>query len=177
MLDRDGIINRRIPRGYVTSWNQFTFLPGVLEGIRRLTAAGYSIVVVSNQAAVGKGLMTSSTLDQITTRLVRRVRAHGGAIHGFYYCTHRRESHCSCRKPRPGLLAQAQADHHFSFSETYLVGDSPSDFMAAKQVGAPMIMVKRNEASLLKSGAVQPEAIVPDFRSAVDAILSAAPED
>jgi D-glycero-D-manno-heptose 1,7-bisphosphate phosphatase len=174
LLDRDGVINRRIPRGYVTSWKQFIFLPGVLEGLRRLTLAAYSILVASNQAGVGKGLMTRSSLDEITRRFVRRVRAHGGQIRSVYYCTHRKEARCQCRKPRPGLLVQAQAEHHFTFSETYLIGDSPSDLTAAKRAGCPMIMVKGNGASPPSRFTRQPEFVVPDFLAAVDVLLWAA---
>jgi D-glycero-D-manno-heptose 1,7-bisphosphate phosphatase len=171
LLDRDGVINRRIPNGYVTSWNQFIFLPGVLEGLRRLTFAGYSILVVSNQAAVGKGLLTASTLDQITYRFVRRARAHGGLIREVYYCAHRKEARCQCRKPRPGLLLQAQADHGFSPAETYLIGDSASDLIAARRAGCRMIMITQKRASVLKA-CTQPEVVVPDFRAAVDAVLT-----
>jgi D-glycero-D-manno-heptose 1,7-bisphosphate phosphatase len=173
LLDRDGVINRRIRRGYVTSWKQFIFLPGVLEGLRRLTVEGYAIVVVSNQAAVGKGLMTLASLDEITRRFVRQVRAHGGLIREVYYCMHRKEARCRCRKPRPGLLLRAQTEHHFRLSETYLIGDSPSDLMAAGQAGCPMIMVHSNPVNLPNRFARPPEFMVPDFPAAVDALLRA----
>jgi D-glycero-D-manno-heptose 1,7-bisphosphate phosphatase len=175
LLDRDGIVNRRIPRGYVTSWDQFTFLPGVLDGLRRLTVAGCSIILVSNQAGVGKGLMTRSALDEITRRLVRRVRAHGGLIRRVYYCMHRREACCPCRKPRPGLLLQAQHDYHFKFAESYLIGDSVSDLIAASRAGCPMVLVKGNQANLLKAWPLPPHCIVPDFPAAVDVVLGTMP--
>lgn len=176
LLDRDGVINQRIPHGYVTSWSQFRFLPGVLEGLQRLAAADYSAIVVSNQAGVGKGLMSSSALDQITRRFVRKVRVHGGSVRRVYYCTHRKQDRCPCRKPRPGLLFQAQADYHFSFSETYLIGDSLSDLAAAGWASCPMVLVKANAASLLKTSMLQPRFIVPDFRAAVNAVLGVAPQ-
>jgi D-glycero-D-manno-heptose 1,7-bisphosphate phosphatase len=176
LLDRDGVINRRIAHGYVTSWSQFRFLPGVLDGLKRLAMAGYSGIVVSNQAGVGKGLMEFSTLDQITRRFIRKVRVHGGLVRRAYYCTHRKQEHCSCRKPRPGLLFQAQADYRFSFPETYLIGDSLSDLTAATQAGCPMILVKANSASLLKTWAHRPRFVVPDFRAAVNAVLTATPQ-
>jgi len=177
LLDRDGVINRRIRRGYVTSWKRFIFLPGVLEGLRRLSLAGYSIIVVSNQAAVGKGLMTPSDLDEITRRFVKKARTHGGPIDAVYYCMHRKEARCRCRKPRPGLLLQAQADHHLILSETYLIGDSPSDLMAARQAGCPVVMVNSNPAYLRKTLAHPPAFVVPDFSAAVDILLSATPQN
>lgn len=173
LLDRDGIINRRIPLGYVTSWNQFIFLPGVLEGLRRLTGAGISTVVVSNQAGVGKGVMPRSALDRITRRFVHKVRAHGGSIAGVYYCPHRKEEHCKCRKPQPGLLIQAQRHYHFNFAETWLIGDSISDLIAAERAGCRAILVSGNPAGFLKDSARSPQLIVPDFLSAVEIVLRA----
>jgi histidinol-phosphate phosphatase family protein len=177
LLDRDGVINRRIRRGYVTSWKQFIFLPGVIEGLRRLSLERYSIIVVSNQAGVGKGLVAPSDLNEITRRFVKKVRIHGGLIDAVYYCVHRKEARCQCRKPRPGLLVQAQADYHFQSSETYLIGDSPSDLMAARQAGCPMIMVNRNPANLPRLFSQPPAFVVPDFPAAVDVLLRATPRN
>ena len=171
LLDRDGVMNRKIPNGYVTSWSDFVFLPGALEALRLLNEAGYVSIVVSNQAGVGKGLMTLSRLDQITERFLKKVKAFGGRIHKVYYCTHRKEIRCQCRKPRPGLLLRARQENNIEFAETYLVGDSMSDWLAAKRVGCPMIMVNGNPSSLAKEGVSGPKTIVPDLRSATDFIF------
>lgn len=170
-LDRDGVINRKIPNGYVTAWKDFHFLPGALDALRLLRAAGYLPMVVSNQAGAGKGLMTLSNLNQITSRFVKKVQAAGGHIHRVYYCTHRKEVRCPCRKPRPGLLLQARLENDFEFDKTYFVGDSWSDLLAAKRVGCPMILVNGNPSSLLKDWGSPPQAVVPDLRSAVDFIF------
>ncbi|MGH9403285.1 MAG: D-glycero-alpha-D-manno-heptose-1,7-bisphosphate 7-phosphatase [Terriglobia bacterium] len=172
LLDRDGVINRKIPNGYVTTWNEFSFLPGALEALRLLTEGGYRLVVVSNQAGVGKGQVALSALNQITARFVKKVEACGGRIHRVYYCTHRKDARCPCRKPRPGLLLKAQQENKFEFASAFLIGDSVSDLLAADRVGCPMIMVNGNPASLLKGRVSSPQAIVPDLRSAVDFILS-----
>lgn len=171
LLDRDGVINRKIRNGYVASWKDFLFLPGALEALRLLTESGYRPIVVSNQAGVGKGLMTWSALNLITARFRRKVEAAGGRIHKVYYCIHRKEARCPCRKPRPGLLLKARQENNFEFGETCFVGDSLSDLLAARRVGCPMILVNGNPSSLVKEGTVQPLAIVPDLRSAADFIL------
>ena len=99
LLDRDGVINQRIVGGYVTCWDKFIFLPGALEGLRLLTEKNYHVTVVSNQAGVGKGLMTAADLQEITRKFVKEVDAQGGRIRSVYYCTHRAEDDCPCRKP------------------------------------------------------------------------------
>ncbi|MGH9405970.1 MAG: D-glycero-alpha-D-manno-heptose-1,7-bisphosphate 7-phosphatase [Terriglobia bacterium] len=171
LLDRDGVINRKLRNAYVMRWRDFVFLPGALDALRQLREAGYATIVVSNQAGVGKGVMTSSRLDQITRCFLSRVTAAGGLIHGVYYCPHRKEVQCNCRKPRPGLLLKAQHDHEFKFTETYMVGDSLSDLLAAQRVGCPSVVVSPNPSSFELDGHPPPEAVVPDLLSAVSFIL------
>ena len=86
-LDRDGVINRDSP-DYITSWDQFQFLPGSLAAIRRLTAAGRAVIVITNQSAVGRGMMDAATLEQIHRNLCREVAAHGGRIAAIFHCPH-----------------------------------------------------------------------------------------
>jgi len=172
LLDRDGVINERVMGGYVTSWEQFAFLPGALEGLRRLTQCGYIPIVVSNQAGVGKGLLSRETLDEITRRLLAQVEAAGGRLGGVYYCPHRDEDGCACRKPKPGLLFEAQKDHGFDFTETFLVGDSRSDLLAAQAVGCPAILVAAGAAPSLEGVATPPRAVVRDLAEAAEYIIS-----
>ena len=172
LLDRDGVINRRILKGYVTSWEQFEFLPQVLDALRLLTESGYSVIVVSNQACVSKGLTSSETLADITLRFVEEVKRNGGYIDGVYYCPHQDDDGCECRKPKPGLLLQAQREHRFAFADTFLVGDSQRDLMAACQVGCRAILVGAAEANVdIQEWSSHPEAIVPDLYAAVQLIL------
>jgi D-glycero-D-manno-heptose 1,7-bisphosphate phosphatase len=175
MVDRDGVINRRVRNGYVTTWRQFIFLPGVLDGLRRLTEAGYSIIVISNQAGVGKGAMNTSDLDRITRRFIRKVQACGGVIRRAYYCTHPKTDRCPCRKPRPGLLLTAQQDYKFVLADTYFIGDATSDLIAASRAGCPMIMVAKNKMRLANDRwPIPPRAIVADFPAAVNFVLHTA---
>ena len=172
LLDRDGVINRRILNGYVTSWEQFEFLPQALDALRLLTESGYRVIVVSNQACVSKGLMSSETLADITARFVEEVERHGGHIDGVYYCPHQHHDGCECRKPKPGLLLQAQREHQFVFADTYLVGDSERDLTAAHRAGCRAILVGAGKANV---GAEEwpsvAEAILPDLYAAVQLVL------
>ena len=143
LLDRDGVINQRMPGGYVTSWSQFQFLPRVLEGLRLLADHGYTAIIVSNQACVGEGLLSSKDLDVITHRFMLEVALSGGNIAQVYYCRHSPQDECGCRKPRPGLFRRAQLEHRFAPETTYFVGDCPGDWRAADDAGCPMILIRR----------------------------------
>jgi D-glycero-D-manno-heptose 1,7-bisphosphate phosphatase len=172
-LDRDGVINRRISDGYVTTWEQFQFLPRVLDALRLLTERGYRLIVVSNQACVSKGLMSGEALDEITLRFVDEVKKNGGNIERVYYCPHQDQDGCECRKPKPGLLLQAQREHQLVFPDTYLVGDSPRDLMAARQVGCPAILVGTGQTNVdAHEWTMRSEAIVPDLYRAAEFILA-----
>jgi histidinol-phosphate phosphatase family protein len=171
LLDRDGVINQRIVGGYVTAWEQFAFLPGALEGLRLLTQKNFQLIVVSNQQGVGKGLMTAASLQEITRKFLEAVAAQGGRIRDVYYCTHRAEDGCSCRKPKPGLLLKAQAEHHFAFEDTFLIGDSESDLLAAHAVGCPAIMVSKAPSTGFEKLPYAPRVIVPTLLAAAAFLL------
>jgi D-glycero-D-manno-heptose 1,7-bisphosphate phosphatase len=166
LLDRDGIINRRVVGGYVTCWEEFVFIPGALEALRLLTEKDYQLIVVSNQARVGKGLMTDADLREITRKFVAAVGAEGGRIRHVYYCTHRAEDDCLCRKPRPGLLLDAQAEYHFNFKDTFLIGDSESDLRAAQAVGCPAILVSNAPSGGFEKLPHAPRVTVPSLLAA-----------
>jgi D-glycero-D-manno-heptose 1,7-bisphosphate phosphatase len=166
------VINQRIVGGYVTCWEKFIFLPGALEGLRLLTEKNFQVIVISNQAGVGKSLMTAADLQEITRRFIREVEAHGGRIRSVYYCTHRAEDDCPCRKPRPALLLEAQAEHHFTFEDTFLIGDSESDLLAARAVGCPVIMVLNAPPASLDKLPHAPQVTVPGLLAAATYLLS-----
>jgi len=140
-LDRDGVINRDRP-GFVKSWDEFEFLPGVLRALQLLAASPYAIVIITNQSAVGRGLLTLRTLDEIHARMVQVIREAGGRIDAIYYCPHHPDVGCMCRKPRPGLLLQAARDLDLCLSRSWLIGDSPRDLQAAAAVGVRAVLVR-----------------------------------
>jgi histidinol-phosphate phosphatase family protein len=110
-------------------------------------------------------------LEDITRRFVAEVEKHGGRIDGVYYCPHRNEDECECRKPRPGLLIRAQRERHFVFAETFVVGDSLSDLRAARQAGCPVILVAAGDPSDPPKGLDVPQATVADLYAAAQFIL------
>jgi D-glycero-D-manno-heptose 1,7-bisphosphate phosphatase len=171
LLDRDGVINQRIVGGYVTCWEKFVFLPGVLDALRLLHEKDYHAIVVSNQQGVGKGLMSAADLEEITRKFIAEVEAQGGRIHGVYYCTHRAQEDCPCRKPKPGLLLRAQAEHHFAFEDTFFIGDAESDLLAARAVGCPAIMVSDTPPAALEKRPHAPRVTVPSLLAAAAFLL------
>lgn len=140
-LDRDGVINRRIVGGYVTRWSEFEFLPRAIDGIVELESIHAPIIVISNQAGVGKGLVTVENLSDMTERFVAAAREQGGRIDAVYYCPHAPSAECACRKPKPGLLLQAASDWGIDLSSSVFVGDSASDVAAARAVGSQPVVI------------------------------------
>jgi len=139
-LDRDGVINENRP-DHVKSLSEFVILPGAIEGIRLLATLGMPVVVVSNQSAINRRLVTFETLAAITVHLIECIRSEGGRIDAVYYCPHRPDEACDCRKPRPGLFCQAARQLGIRLSGSYLIGDALSDVDAALTVGATPILV------------------------------------
>jgi D-glycero-D-manno-heptose 1,7-bisphosphate phosphatase len=139
-LDRDGVIcENRID--HVKSWQEFEFLPGVKENLASLSRLGWPIIVVTNQAAIGRGLMTTETLEDIHQRMVAEIAAYGGRIDRIIYCPHHPEDECACRKPQPGMLLQAAAEMNLDLTRSYLIGDAATDIQAGQQVGCHNILV------------------------------------
>ncbi len=139
-LDRDGVINEN-RADYVKSWQEFQFLAGSREAIARLTQAGHRIVVCTNQAAIARGQVTRETVEDIHQRMIASIAEYGGAIEKVYYCPHSREENCNCRKPRPGMLLQAQHELDINMSDAIFIGDSITDVRAGLAIGIHTILV------------------------------------
>ncbi|MGH3666187.1 MAG: HAD-IIIA family hydrolase [Egibacteraceae bacterium] len=138
LLDRDGVLNRKMPRGeYVTEPDAFEWLPGALAALRRFRESGWRVVVVSNQAGLARGALDQADLDQIHKRMTTEAEDAGGAIEAIYVCPHHWDEGCFCRKPSPGMLLAAQRDYHLDLSRTPFVGDDERDGQAADAAGCP----------------------------------------
>jgi histidinol-phosphate phosphatase family protein len=140
IVDRDGVLNRKPPRAeYVRTWEEFEWLPGALSALQLLHAADYRVVVVSNQAGIARGAMTDADLATIHRLMTDEVAAAGGKIEAIYYCPHDWDAGCECRKPKPGMLFQAQRDWNLDLSRTFFVGDDERDAAAADSAGCPFV--------------------------------------
>ncbi len=148
-LDRDGVINKYPgDKLYVTSLRKFKFLPRVKQAIALLAEAGYKIFVASNQAGVGRGIYAQTTLEKITLKMLKEIQQQGGKIDQVYYCTHRKEAACSCRKPKPGLLKLAAKKFKFELKNAYFIGDTLRDIFTAQNAGCKSILVLSGKEKL-----------------------------
>ena len=176
-LDRDGVVNENRD-DYVKAWEEVRFFPGVFEALARLAATPFHIVITTNQSPIGRGILTRAQVEAISRRLVAEIETHGGRVEGVYYCPHRPDEGCDCRKPKPGLLLQAAQELDLDLGKSYLVGDAVSDVEAALAVGVQPVMVRtgRGAAQELLLRDKWPQVpVVADLGNAVDWILLDAP--
>ncbi|MCG9129667.1 D-glycero-beta-D-manno-heptose 1,7-bisphosphate 7-phosphatase [Candidatus Poribacteria bacterium] len=142
ILDRDGVINQNPPNfGYVCDWSEFAFLPSSIRAISDLTYADFNIIIATNQAGIGRGIITQEQLHKIHSNMVSTLRNAGGIIKNIYFCPHHPDAGCECRKPKPGMLQKAIQDHCFDPSTTHFIGDSISDIKAAKNADIAPVLV------------------------------------
>ncbi|MDE3801453.1 HAD-IIIA family hydrolase [Sinorhizobium meliloti] len=133
LVDRDGVLNCRPPRAqYVCSWDEWEWIPGAKQALALLNEAGYRIVIISNQAGIARGAMTAADLEALHQRMCAESEAIGGKIAEIYHCPHGWDDGCDCRKPKPGMLYQAQRDFDLDLTRTLYVGDDDRDRQAAE---------------------------------------------
>ena len=173
LMDRDGVINKD-PGGwtkydYVTAWRDFHFLPGSLEALKLLRKKDIRVIVLSNQAGVGRGYFTKRELDELTAKMKDAVNKYGGEIEDVYYCVHKPEDGCGCRKPKTGLFDKAEREHGIDLRNTYYVGDVSGDIIAGRAAGCRTIFVssgKTPRAEMEKWGD-KPDYVFDDLLGAV----------
>lgn len=145
-LDRDGVINQKPPEGsYVTRWAEVEFLPGGAEAVKRFREAGFLVVMVSNQRAVAKGLVTEEGLASLHHRMWQELFGAGKGFDAVYYCPHDTDPPCRCRKPEPGMLLVAAQDRGIDLAASWMVGDSESDVEAGRRAGCRTIRIASPE--------------------------------
>ena len=149
ILDRDGVLNERPPRAeYVRAPLEFRWLAGALDGLRILNHAGFRVIVVSNQAGVGRGVMTDEEVRAVNDHMRQDALSAGGRIDNVFYCPHDWDASCSCRKPKPGMLFDAQHAHDLDLSLTTFIGDDERDGQAADAAGCRYLHVNESQSLL-----------------------------
>lgn len=175
-LDRDGVICTNRP-DHVKTWQEFEFLPGVQESLVTLAQLNLPIVVVTNQGAVGRGLVSAQAVEEIHRQMVAQVLAWGGRIDRVLCCPHRPEDNCDCRKPKPGMLRQAATEMGIDLQRSYMVGDAASDVMAGQQAGcnAYLVLTGRGLEQLVPAfqASVRPFTITNNLLTATNQIVDA----
>jgi D-glycero-D-manno-heptose 1,7-bisphosphate phosphatase len=175
-LDRDGVINRDSP-DYIKRWEEFEFLPGSLEALRLLTEAGYHLILITNQSIINRGMVPLEVLEHTHRLLQESVAAAGGRIFDIFFCPHRPDENCACRKPKPGLILQAQARYGLDLEQTIMIGDSGRDLRCGRDAGCGATILVRSgykpnvEQALTEQG-LRPDAVADDLLAATRLILA-----
>lgn len=169
ILDRDGVINHESDV-YIKTPEEWIPIPGSLEAIARLTRAGYTVVVASNQSGVGRGLFSLDTLAAINGRMRKAVEAAGGRLDGIFFCPHTPDEHCDCRKPKTGLFKQIAERYKVDLKGVPMIGDTGRDLAAARAVGCRpiLVMTGRGLQTLENEHDVE---VYPDLAAAVAHLL------
>ncbi len=148
-LDRDGVINKKPKQAdYVKNWNEFIFLKGAILAIKLLNDKGYKIYLISNQAGIARGVMTTQDLNLIHKNLKAELKKYGAKIDGIFYCPHGWNDNCDCRKPKPGLLYKASQKHYINLTKAVFIGDDKRDMEAGRTAGCKTILVRPSKSLL-----------------------------
>jgi D-glycero-D-manno-heptose 1,7-bisphosphate phosphatase len=164
-LDRDGVINRKRPEGeYVTRWDDLEILPGVGEAIAMLRHAGFEVVVISNQRCVAKGLLSMDGLWALHECLSHELAQAGAALTAAYYCPHDLQPPCTCRKPLPGMLLQAAAEHEIDLASSWMIGDSDIDIQAGQAAGCRTARISDSGQHVQSPADISADSLLPAVR-------------
>lgn len=171
-LDRDGTIN--VDTHYPHAIEDLAVYPAALEGLRRLSRLPVHLIVVSNQAGIAHGRFTVADMSRFNSELRRQVEQAGGRLDAFYFCPHEElheihpnEEPCSCSKPQPGMLLEAQRDFDLDLRESVLIGDKSSDVLAGRRAGVRTILVRTGKGGRERHAvAAEPHMVADDLGEA-----------
>jgi D-glycero-D-manno-heptose 1,7-bisphosphate phosphatase len=165
ILDRDGVINVD-SADFIKSPDEFIPLPGALEAIGALNAAGYTVVIATNQSGLARGLFDDDDLDAIHAKLDVLLAEHQGAVDAVFLCPHGPDDGCECRKPSPGMLLQIAEHYGTTLDGVIVVGDSARDIEAARSAGASPVLVRTGNGAATEA-VVEDVAVYDDLAAFV----------
>ena len=171
ILDRDGVINYDSD-AFIKTPDEWKPIPGSLEAIAHLTQMGYRVVVATNQAGIGRGLLDMAALNAINDKMWKAVNQAGGRIDAMFFCPHTTADNCDCRKPATGMFKEISQRFGLELNGVPAIGDSLRDLQAATSVGAIPVLVLTGKGKKTKAEGGLPEntQIFPDLAAAVDAL-------
>ena len=165
-LDRDGTINKNKEGTYVTTPNEFEFLPGVLDALKKIyQSKKYKIVVITNQSGIERKLFTHNDLNKIHDHMMEKLDGSGVNIDGIYYCPHHPKNICSCRKPETGMVIKAASEHNINLEKSWFVGDKHIDVLTGYLTGTKTVKL----GSKVKG--TKPNFYAKNLNDAVEKIL------
>ena len=142
-LDRDGVINKE-RNDYVKSISELEIFPNVAKNVELLKNAGFLVVIITNQSAINRGLITHEMVSQIHSSIQNYLKANGTYVDGFFYCPHKPDENCNCRKPKSGLLNKAILELNIDVNSSWMIGDNDSDIEASTSIGCKAIKIDNN---------------------------------
>jgi D-glycero-D-manno-heptose 1,7-bisphosphate phosphatase len=157
---------------YCDDPNLVQLLPGAAEGLRSLIQAGYRIIIITNQSGIGRGYFDVGMLERIHDRLRAVLREGGADFHAIYYCPHKPEDECECRKPKPGLFLRAASELNIDLGSSYTLGDRNLDVEAGKAAGTRTILISNNTHIVGSAIGNQADFVVRNLPEAANLILS-----
>lgn len=166
-LDRDGTICAHVP--YLSSPDRFELLPTVPEGGRRLESLSVKLLVTTNQSGVGRGYFSRADMEAVNDEMVRALGSEGVTIDDVYVCPHTPSDDCACRKPEPGLLEAAAAEHDIDLATSFMIGDRRSDIRAGRRAGCTTILFPSSETQI-DPATVDADHVVETFAEAADIV-------
>ncbi len=172
-LDRDGTINDEVE--YLHEPDDLRLLPGAAQAIRLLNQAAVPAILVTNQAGIGRGYYSETAMCALHRELAARLASRGAHLDAIYHCPHQPDDDCNCRKPSPGMLLRAAAEHGIDLLRSFVIGDKISDLEAGRRVGSHTILVLtgygREEWRAVQQGDFNPNHVGADLLAAVRWIL------
>jgi D-glycero-D-manno-heptose 1,7-bisphosphate phosphatase len=179
-LDRDGTLIEEV--GYLDRLDRLSIYPYTVDAVRLLNRAGFTVIVISNQSGIGRGVVRESFVAEAHAHLSTRLAAGGAVLNGFYYCPHHPEAsiaafrqRCACRKPSAGMLITAATEHGLDLPRSFVVGDRWDDVGAARAAGAKGVLVRSGygrEAEAAPKPGVSADYIADNLAGAAAWILS-----
>ncbi|HEY3283161.1 MAG TPA: HAD-IIIA family hydrolase [Armatimonadota bacterium] len=180
-LDRDGVLNNDFPEsvkgaaGHVKSVHEMRLIPRSMEALAKLSGSGLFVCVVSNQSGIGRGYFGEEEFEAMTRHLLEGAASAGARIDAVYHCPHHPEAGCDCRKPLPGMLRRASAEHGLDLTRSVMVGDSRTDIVAGNAAGCATVLVLSGKVTTdrWRGWDIQPSFVAEDLLAAVPWIQEA----
>ena len=175
-LDRDGVINQDSP-DYIKSWSEFDFISRSVDAVRDLTRNGFTIIVITNQPAIPRKLISPQELEYVHSKMKDDIESKGGKINDIFICPHLPSDGCDCRKPSPGLIYQAQSKYDIDLMASIMIGDSVRDIQCACNAGCGQSILVRtgngkDAEHILAEAGLYTDYVAKDLYDAAQWLLS-----
>ena len=168
-MDRDGVIN--VDRAdYVKNWDEFTFMPHILDLFSLLHKNDFRVIVITNQSMIGRGIASLDTLQYMHKRMQEEIEKYGGKIEKIYFCPHHPDDNCQCRKPKPGMLLQASEQLGIALGNSIFIGDSLRDIEAGARAGCKTCLLLNDRVNL-KTAPIHPDFCIDSIMQVEKIIL------